>query len=167
MRMNQLYAEADVKRKNTIVTMALRFFMILGIVLGFLMLMYGGIFSIIGIVLIIVIVFMFPKLNVEYEYVFVDGQLDFDRITAKSKRKTMLRIDFEQVDIMAPINSHSLDEYKNIQCEQKDYSSREKSDSVYAIISSHGGKKLKILFEPNERMIGMIKQKSPRKVVTF
>jgi hypothetical protein len=165
--MNQLYAESDVTRKNTMKTMVLRTLMILGMVVGFFLVFFAGIFSVIGIVLIVAMLFLFPKLNVEYEYVFVDGQLDFDRITGKSRRKTMLRIDFEQVEIMAPMNSHTLDAYQNIQCEKKDYSSGVKSDHVYVIIASHGDKKLKVLFEPDEKMMNIIKQKSPRKVISF
>lgn len=165
--MNQLYAEAGVRRKNTVTTMAIRGGMILVIFIGFMMMMLGTPFNLIGTALIVIVVFMFPKLNVEYEYVFVDGQLDFDKITANSKRKTMLRIDFEQVDIMAPMNSRSLNEYSNIQCEQKDYSSGVKSEKVYIIVASHEGKKYRILFEPNETMIEKIKQKSPRKVSAF
>ena len=62
--------------------------------------------------------FFFPKLHIDYEYIYVDGQIDFDRITGKSKRKTMLRIDFEQVEIMAPSDSSALDSYKNMQLEK-------------------------------------------------
>ena len=79
----------------------------------------------------------------------------------------MLRIDFEQVEIMAPYNSHALDSYNNIQLEQKDFSSLSKDSKPYAIIVSKDNKKMKILFEPSEKMLAMIKQKSARKVVTY
>ncbi|HBI72385.1 MAG TPA: hypothetical protein DEG06_00055 [Lachnospiraceae bacterium] len=165
--MNQAYAEAGVKRQETAASLALRGLIILGIVLGVLFMFLGGIFSIIGIVLVIVLGFIFPKLNVDYEYVYVDGQLDFDKITGKARRKTMLRIDFDQVEVMAPANSHALDEYTYKQLETKDYSSRGKDSKPYVIIVSKGEKRLKILFEPNEKMIEMIKQKAPRKVSVY
>ena len=68
---------------------------------------------------------------------------------------------------MAPYNSHALDSYNNIQLEQKDFSSLSKDSKPYAIIVSKDNKKMKILFEPSEKMLAMIKQKSARKVVTY
>jgi len=165
--MNQLYAEAGVKRKDSAVTLLLRVLLIVGIIAGGVLLLLGGFLGIAGAALIILMFFLLPKLNVEYEYVFVDGQLDFDRITGKSRRKTMLRIDLEQVEIMAPAESHALDGYTYIQTEQKDYSSGDKSSKPYVIMATVDEKKLKILFEPNEKMLGMIKQKSPRKLSAY
>lgn len=165
--MNQLYAEAGVKRKESAKTMALRSLMVISIVIGVLLMLIGSYVGIAGIVLVAVIIFLFPKLNVEYEYIFVDGQFDFDRITGKAKRKTMLRIDMEQVEIIAPEGSHALDSYSSAQCVNKDYSSGDKTVKPYVIIGSVDGKKHKITFEPNEKMLSMIKQKSPRKLVQY
>lgn len=165
--MNQAYAEAGVKRQETAASMALRVLMILGIALGVFFMLIGGVLSIVGIVLVLVLGFLFPKLKVDYEYIFVDGQLDFDKIIAKAKRKTMLRIDFEQVEIMAPANSHALDEYTYSQLIKKDFSSGAKESKPYVIIASQDEKKLKILFEPSEKMIEIIKQKAPRKVASY
>lgn len=165
--MNQLYAEAVVKRKDTAATMGLRLLIILGMVVGFFLLFQGGIFGFLGAVVIVGMFYLLPRLNVEYEYVFVDGQLDFDRITGKSKRKTMLRIDFEQVEIMAPANSHELDSYTHVKCEEKNFTSGNKESKPYIIIANVDNKKYRISFEPNETMLSMIKQKSPRKIVMY
>ncbi|MBH1939444.1 hypothetical protein I5677_00890 [Mobilitalea sibirica] len=165
--MNQLYAEAGVKRKDTTATLALRFLMFVGIIIGFIAMFLGQIFSIVGIAMVVVLFYLLPRLNVEYEYVFVDGQLDFDKIMGKAKRKQILRIDFEQVEIMAPINSHALDSYNHVQMDKKDFSSGTKESKPYVIIANVDNKKYRILFEPSEKMIGMIKQKSPRKLSPY
>lgn len=165
--MNQLYAEAGVKRKDTAASMALKALMLIGVLLGLFLILFGQLFGYLGVVIIVLVFFFFPKLSVEYEYVFVDGQIDFDRITGNSKRKTMLRIDFDQVEIMAPINSATLDSYNHIQLEKKDFSSRSKDSKPYVIIASVENSKVKILFEPSEKMVNMIKQKSPRKISTY
>jgi hypothetical protein len=165
--MNQLYAEAGVRRKETAVSMALRALMVVGAVIGVLLMLLGGLFGILGIIIIVLMVFLFPKLNIEYEYVFVDGQIDFDRISGKARRKTMLRIDMEQVDIIAPEGSHALDSYNNLQIERRDYSSGDKSNKPYVIIANKENKKYRIAFEPNEKMLSMIKQKSPRKLAQY
>jgi hypothetical protein len=165
--MNELYAEAGVKRKETIGTYALRFILIFVAILSFLLASLNTIMLIIGTGLIILIVFMFPRLNVEYEYVFCDGQLDFDKIMGNAKRKTALKIDFEQVEIMAPFGSHELDSYSQGNLTTKDFTSRRKEVKPYVIIYRNGESKLRILFEPNEKMLGCIKMKSPRKLVSY
>jgi len=165
--MNQIYAEAGVMRKDTMTTMLLRVLMILGIIFGVYITLLGQTLGVIGVAIIAVIVFLFPRLKVEYEYVFVDGQLDFDKITGKSKRKNLLRIDFEQVDIIAPMNSHALDTYANIQTEKKDFSSRDRSSKPYVIAANIQSKKVLIIFEPNEKMLATMKQKSPRKISSY
>jgi len=165
--MNQFYAEAGVKRKDNMKTMGLRTLLIVGIVVGVLLMLLGGAFGIAGVVIIVVLIYLFPKLNVDYEYVFVDGQLDFDRITGKAKRKTLLRVDMEQMEIIAPEGSHALDGYTYVQYEKKDFSSGDKASKPYVIIASVKDKKYRIIFEPTEKMITMMKQKSPRKVVQF
>lgn len=165
--MNQLYAEAGVKRKDTIVSVGLKLLMILGVIVGLFLIFLGQLFSIIGLVIVVLVFFFYPKLDVEYEYVFVDGQLDFDKITGKAKRKNILRIDFERVEIMAPSNSHALDSYNNVQLVIKDFTSLNKDSKSYTIIANMENKKIKILFEPSEKMLTMIKQKSPRKLETY
>lgn len=165
--MNQLYAEVGVKRKETTKSMLLRALMVMGIVIGVLLILVGSYIGIAGIVLVAAMIFLFPKLNIEYEYVFVDGQIDFDRITGKAKRKTMLRIDLEQVEIIAPEGSHALDSYNNMDFEKKDFSSGDKTIKPYIIIGNKDGKKIRIAFEPNEKMLSMIKQKSPRKLSQY
>lgn len=165
--MNQLYAEAGVKRKDTVMTVGLRMLMILGIIVGIFLMFLGQVFSIVGVVLVVAMFYFFPRLNIEYEYIFVDGQLDFDKIIGKAKRKTMLRIDFEQVEIMAPANSHALDSYTYVKLLVKDYTSGDKDSKPYAIVANVEDKKYKILFEPDEKMVSMIKQKSPRKLAAY
>lgn len=167
VRMNQLYAEASVKRKDTAATMGLRVLMIIGVLIGLFLMTSGQLFSYIGVAIIVVVVFFYPKLSVEYEYVYVDGQIDFDKIIGKSKRKTILRIDFDQVEIMAPINSPSLDSYNHVQLEKKDFSSLDKGSKPYVMIASANNKKLRILFEPSEKMITVIKHKNPRKIAIY
>ncbi len=165
--MNQLYAEAGVKRKENAKSMALRALMITGAVIGVILMLVGGFVGIAGIVMIVAVVFLFPRLNVEYEYVFVDGQIDFDRIAGKARRKTLFRIDMDQVEIIAPESSHALDAYSHIQCEKKDFSSGDRNAKPYIIICSKDSKKYRIAFEPNEKMLTMIKQKSPRKLSQY
>jgi hypothetical protein len=165
--MNELYAEAGVKRQQTMGTVLAKAGLIALAVLAFLLTFHSQILLLLAAVLIVAIVYLFPRLNLEYEYVFCDGQLDFDKIMGKSKRKNALKIDFEQVEIMAPQNSHSLDSFNNAKLAVKDFTSKSKDAKPYVIIYRKGETALKILFEPNEKMINCIKMKHPRKVAQY
>lgn len=162
--MNQLYAEAGAKKKEGLNTMLLKALMVVAVAVGVFFITLSGVFIIVGAVLIGAVVYFFPRLSLEYEYVFVDGQIDFDRIVAKSKRKTILRVDMEQMEIVAPLGSHALDSYAQVILETKDFSSGDKSKKPFVIIASTQNKKCRILFEPSEKMLTMMKQKSPRKI---
>lgn len=165
--MNELYAEAGVKRKETAGTYALRFILIFAAILLFFFSLQSQILLFIAAIVIVAIFYFFPRLSLEYEYVFCDGQLDFDKIMGKSKRKTALKLEFDQVEVMAPIGSHALDSFNHIKCEVKDFSSKSKEAKPYVIILRQGEKSTKILFEPNEKMLNCIKMKYPRKLVQY
>ena len=52
---------------------------------------------ILPVVMIVIDVLMFRNLNVEYEYVFVNGDLDIDKIMNKARRKRMFYVDADQM----------------------------------------------------------------------
>ncbi len=163
--MNDSYAEAAVKRKDTMLTMVLRVFLVFLVFICFLLVtLQSGIFLVIGAILIVGIIYVFPRLNIEYEYIYCDGQLDFDKIMGNSKRKTIKRIDFEQVEMMAPIGSLSLDGYSRVQAKVKDFTSNRKDVTPYVIIAKDGPTITKYLFEPSAKMLELIKMKYSRKL---
>jgi uncharacterized membrane protein YraQ (UPF0718 family) len=165
--MGETYAEAGVSRLPTAKTYFIKFLLIV-ITLTCTLLTVSVSFVLFTFVLICImaIAFIFPKLNVEYEYVYCDGQIDFDRITGKAKRKRMLRIDMEQVEIVAPETSHALDSYRNNSSYVlKNFSSLRKDVNPYVIYYISGEARYKILFEPSEKMLECMRYKAPRKVM--
>ena len=110
--------------------------------------------------------YLFPRLSAEYEYIYCDGQIDFDRINGGESRKHVLRVDLDNIEIVAPEQSHELDKYRNSQLKVRDFSSHDPKAKKYCIITSDETNRVKILFEPSEKMIELAKQKSPRKVIT-
>ncbi|MBR5367885.1 MAG: hypothetical protein IK138_01250 [Lachnospiraceae bacterium] len=117
------------------------------------------------IVIVLVGVFISPSFNVDYEYVYVDGQIDFDRITSGEKRKTMLRLDLDGIEMMAPLSSHRLDSFKNASGLVKhDFSSQKPDAVLYGIAYTEGDKRNLVVFEPGEEMLALATRKSPRKV---
>ena len=167
--MNGLYAEHYVKRVPTILQRVGKIAMITVSILVLLVgiMSMSSLLSFLGVAALIASYFLSPMFNVDYEYIFVDGQIDFDRISGGERRKNMLRIDLDNIEIMAPENSHRLDSYKNQQgYETKDFTSNTPSEERYCICIAHNGNKLKILWEPSEKMLDYSRQKSPRKVFT-
>lgn len=101
--------------------------------------------------------------KLEYEYSYFDKELDVDVIYSMKKRKRVKSFDLEKMEILAPANSHHLDEYKNRKVTVYDYSSKkaEMAPGIY-VIYMDGNEK--IILEPSEKMIDAIYHFAPRKV---
>lgn len=168
--MNDLYTEASVRKKVTVADTLIKVVVIVlvAVVFAFGFVFRQMLFSFLGLLGFFMAYTFLPRLAVMYEYIFCDGQLDFDKIMAGEKRKHMYRLDFEHVLIMAPANSHALDSYKSNPAAKKlDFTSLEKDRKVYCIVESSGDLQTLVYFEPNEKMISYIKQKAPRKVSEY
>ena len=167
--MDGLYAEARAKKKVTTKDNLIKIFLVGGMIGCFTIGFFSAvmIFFIFGLIFMGVGYFVLPKLAIEYEYVFCDGQVDFDRISGGAKRKTMLRVDFEKLVVVAPKSSHALDGYRHNGVEVKDFSSLEEKARVYGMVISGGEKPTIIYFEPNEKMLTAMKQKAPRKIMEY
>ena len=163
--MNESYAEAGCKRKATMGTYLIKTGLILLAIILFLFTFQSQILLFIGAFVILAIFYMFPRFNIEYEYVFCDGQLDFDRISGGQKRKTMKRIDLEQVEICAPSTSHALDGYTYTDVKVIDFSSKQKDVKTYTLVVRDKGAVNKIVFEPSQEMLKCMRYKAPRKIV--
>ncbi len=166
------YAEYLVKRKNTVSGTLAKVAMIAVMIISVLgMLVFfgnrAGALTMIAFVVfaidLFLMIYMFPRFDVDWEYVFVDGQLDFDQILGGNARKNKDRIDFDKTEMVAPTGSYHLDNFKNVQMKTLDYSSLS-GNNTYTIICHKGEEMVRILFEPDENMVNTMRQKSPRKV---
>lgn len=70
----------------------------------------------------------FRKMKVEYEYTYMDRELRIDRIYNESKRKSIVVLDLDKMEILAKENSYHLDGYKNRQVQETDFSTGEEDD---------------------------------------
>ena len=84
---------------------------------------------------------------------------------ARTRRKKVETFDMERMEILAPIKSWHLDDYKNRQLKEINYSSgvEQQPDIRYCMI--YNGEK-RVIFEPNAAMVAAIKSIAPRKVFT-
>ena len=163
------YCEANAKKRKTAGDTAIKVLIVAGIVLCVIMSLLTALTILLlpAAVLGIVAYFVFPRLNVEYEYVFCDGQIDFDKIMNGDRRKRLARVDMEGVVVCAPIKSHALDGYKREGVRQLNYSSLEENANVWGLVVTSGEQQTLYMFEPSEEMVLKMKQKAPRKVVEY
>ena len=69
-------------------------------------------FMIAVILAIVAYYFIFPKLNVEYEYIILNHDLQIDAIYNKAKRKRLRALDIQAAEIIAPKGSPRLNSYR-------------------------------------------------------
>ncbi len=166
--MGDLYSECIVKRKTPIYTIAIKLFLLIAtfIALTFMVLMLSVIPFIIAVAFGIVYYFYATGVDLEFEYTFVNGELDVDKIMNKSRRRRILAFDFSHLEIMARENSHLLDSYRQKNCKTYDFTSlkAENKDKVYVIYGTDKNEMIRILFEPDEKMLNDMRNNAPRKV---
>lgn len=110
--------------------------------------------------------YLFSFFNVEYEYVFTNGELDIDIIYNKNRRKRVFNADIRSIDIMCRIDDNNhIHDFNGAQ-EIKNYSSGKENENTYAFMTSYKGKRIKVIIEPNEMMINAFSTVlTPRKLI--
>lgn len=151
--MNDAYYEQLVSRKPKVTDMIIRFAVIFVIaavaVFGLPFIGFLAIFLAV-ILALLAGYFVFPRLNVEYEYVILNHDMDVDAIYSKSKRKRQLSFDIQQAEIMAPVGSPRLHSYQPTKT--YDFSSGQNSGKAYSLILSRDQKLICVVLEPDEAM---------------
>lgn len=164
--MNDSVIEVMVDQKTTIGIKVLRVVLVCATVLMALWSLFFGLISVILAVLLgVAAYFVGLRTKVEYEYAYFDKELDVDIIYSMQKRKKVATYDMTKLEMLAPASSYHLDEFKNRNYKESDYSSR-KADHEQDVYVMYIGGKDKIIFEPSEEMIKAIRNIAPRKVFT-
>lgn len=164
--MSDLYSELLVKKKRTAKDNLIKYGMI-GLTA---LLVAAGLFLmplllIAAIVVGVAAYFIIPGTDLEFEYLFVNGELDIDKIMAKTKRKKVKTLNLQEADLMAPLNSHRMDYYNgNQKLKVLDFSSGDPEHKRYAIIMRDGGETCKIIIEPDEALAKTMRNCAPSKV---
>ena len=163
--MSDMYREILVKRETPASKKILKGLMIAGSVL----LIVGGTMIwpllISGLVLAVVTVVVTPKFDVEYEYLYVNGELDIDAIYSKQKRKRVGTYDMAELEILAPEKSHALDSYMNNKSiKMKDFSSGNPQAKSYILIMNSDSERQSVKVEIDDTIIQDIRRIAPRKV---
>ncbi|MCL2081020.1 MAG: DUF6106 family protein [Oscillospiraceae bacterium] len=105
------------------------------------------------------------NLDMEFEYIVTNGELDIDRIVGRRKRKRLLTIHSRSFEILAPDRPQYFSEYERAEFKQRiDASSGAGAPRFFAVGPSKEGGRLLLYFEPNARMLEAFRTYNPRAV---
>ena len=163
--MNDSYAEWLVKRKSPVYTVFLK----AGLVFLCAVSLFLALMLPFGIIILTIVgaitYFAFQNMSQEFEYLVVNDQITIDRVLGKARRKKGWEGELADVQIIGPVDSYQVKDQDKQGIKVLDFSSHEQGAKVYAILYQKGGNWEKILFEPNEKVLDCLRQRSPRKIV--
>lgn len=102
--------------------------------------------------------------NLEYEYIFTNGELDIDIVKARTTRKRMISVTCKHIELMAS------DKNMNFKRDFEDGVFAKKYDAVfdksqgriYHVIFSSNGERSRLTFQPPVKLLAAMKQLNPR-----
>ena len=167
--MNDTYVEVMVDRKTSPLLGVARIVLYALAIVCFMMAIVGsGVFFVGAIAFAVVAYFVLPNFDLEYEYLYIDKEISIDKIMAKEKRKHVKTLDLNSMEVIAPVNSHELDQYKARGLKTYDFTSGSEDAKVYSVVVANGSNGTEIVnIEPNEEMLRAIRNVFPRKVMDF
>lgn len=161
--MNEYMTEQLVKKRKTLKDTAIKFGLIALTVLS-LLLCGNAIFMILFLVLLFVDYYVLRRMDVEYEYTYFDGELDIAKVMNKQFRKELFSTNIkEDMEIIAP-SEHADLRYHQVE-KTFDYSSMVPENSTYTMVTKYKGQKVKVILEPNEKILNAMRDVAPRKVI--
>ena len=160
--MGDLYTEQLVKRTTLASTVIKKAALILLTVASFGFMMIIPIAIIAPIIMICLDVFLFRSMDVEFEYLFINGALDIDKIMAKSKRKKVFEMELNDMELIAKSGSAELRPYQGLKA--VDYSSGSQDSKHFEMVVVKKGEKKRVVIDPNDEILNGMKMLAPRKV---
>lgn len=162
--MSDVYVECLVKAKQSAGGKFLKVLLItLTVIFGLLTLIGIALALIAAVITGVGAYFVNLYTDIEYEYLYLDKELTVDKVMAKTKRKRVGTYSVDRIEVVAPIKSYHLDNFKNRTVKEKDYSIGEaqQPDKRY-VIYYEGGEKL--ILSPSEELVKVLRNVAPRKV---
>lgn len=160
--MSDYYTEQLIKKQTSMKDICIKALLVSAAIVSVLVVFLFPLGILIPVVVIAVVAILFRRLDVEYEYLYVNGDLDIDKIMHKAKRKRVFSMNVHDLELLAPAESGELRQYQR--AKTYDYSSGSGQGRLYALIVTDHGQQKKILFEPNETIIEGFYLLAPRKV---
>ncbi|MBQ7915740.1 MAG: hypothetical protein IJ315_03005 [Firmicutes bacterium] len=104
------------------------------------------------------------RIGQEFEYIYTDGLIDIDVIYGQSSRKRLLSVDAKNFLVIAPADSKTHQREIEAKYDKTiDAGSGKINEKSYVGIVKVEDKTIKLIFEPNDRIITALKRYIPRK----
>lgn len=162
--MSDFYTEQLIKKRTDGKDIAMKILLIAVTVISFFIAFLMPFLLLLPIVLIAADIFLFRRMDVEYEYIYINGDLDIDKVMHKEKRKHMLSMNVQDMELLAPEGSFQLQSYRTGKV--YDYSSGDPAATGrYVLVFTRSGETVKVLFEPNRDLVEGFFLLAPRKVI--
>lgn len=164
--MNDGYEEILVKRQKTPKDIIIR-----GLIIGVIavlivagVLLFNPIFLTVGLIFgLIAYYLILPNLDLEYEYLYVGGDIDIDKIMARRKRKRVGSYSKDNLEVMAPTGSDHVASYiKNAKV--KDYTSADPEAKSWTLVYGGENSSEVIRLELTQEIAQDMRRFAPRKV---
>lgn len=163
--MNEVFVEQIIERKPPRTAGLIKGMLILLCIVSLVMVILPyGIGLIVIAAVIVFTVITIRNFDLEYEYAFVEGELDVDKIVCKSSRKRCASFDFKKLECMAPMGSQSDLRLIGKRYKEFDFSSNDPEQPKYVAYVMKENETVRLIFEPNEEMVEAINYISRGKV---
>jgi hypothetical protein len=95
------------------------------------------------------------RLDLEFEYIVTNGEMDVDKIMGRRSRKRLFTVDCRAFDILAPYKEEYQKEIESRSITSRiDVSSHPGADGRwFAVYNGRDGVRTLLIFEPNEKML--------------
>lgn len=143
--------------------------LLLTLVSFFVMLMFPSVLIGFAPMVIVLIFYIAYRINtsfdVEYEYILTNGELDVDKITNKRRRKRLLTIHCKSFTVFAKVGDKEFLSVENGEFSKViDAGAKSSALEDYYAVFYKNGQKIKLIFNPTQKMIESFKIYAPRVV---
>lgn len=103
-------------------------------------------------------IFVISNANVEYEYIVTNNEMDIDKIIGKRKRKRMITVDLSKADDIGTYPPES-----DIEADTTVHATSGLAKNAHYLLVRHKEYgKVKVIFNPNEKLREAIAQETPK-----
>lgn len=169
-----VFLEQLVKRKMTPFDMLMNALIILAAIAAVILLMgplqalipdFASIFLLCSIGAVIGAIYLIYSKNVEFEYIYTNGELDVDTIIARRRRKRLVSVTCDNV---TDIGIYRSDNTRQASCSKViDATSGEGKESWYMVLPHRVFGTTMLIFEPNAEMLECLKTGLPKELVRY
>lgn len=108
--------------------------------------------------------FLISSVNVEYEYILTNVELDVDSIMNQKRRKRLATFSIKQLEAWGKGSDHSFSKYMESKSLKKIYACIDAKDpDVYFVVYNNDDEKAMLLFNPNEKILKRIEFYNPQR----